>query len=218
MAIITISRGSLSGGRAVAECLGDQLGYPVVAREILQEAALELGVAEEAVQEKFETAPGLWARLNRERERYVLAVQTALVERAVEAGGDLIYHGLAGQFLLRGVSGVLRVRLVAPLPMRIEALTVEPHRLSPGAAREFIENVDQERRRRVRIMYGADVEDPSFYDLTVNLRVMTVDTACLAIAEAMAEPRYAVTDAVRGELKDFAAACRARLDTELSEA
>lgn len=218
MAIITISRGSLSGGRAVAECLADQLDWPVVAREILQEAALDLGVAEEAVREKFETAPGLWARLKKERDLYVLAVQTALAERAVEADGNLIYHGLAGQFLLRGVPGVLRVRLVAPLEMRIEALTVEPHRLSREAARQFIDNVDQERRRRVRIMYDADVEDPSFYDLTANLRVMTVDTVCLAIGEAAAEPRYAITDTVRGELADFAAACRARLDTELSEA
>ncbi len=120
MAIITISRGSLSGGRQVAECLCERLGCPCIADEVLQTAAKKLQVSEEAVRGKFETAPGLWSRLSRERERYVLAVQTALAEACTR--GDLVYHGLAGQFLLRGLPGVFRVRLIAPVAMRIGAL------------------------------------------------------------------------------------------------
>lgn len=94
MAIITISRGSLSGGRALAQCLSASLGYPTVGREVLQEAAEALGATEEAFRGKFETTPGLWGRLTRAREKYVLAVQTALAEWCTR--GDLIYHGLSG--------------------------------------------------------------------------------------------------------------------------
>jgi len=40
MAIITISRGSYSGGKTVAEHLGELLGYPVLSREqVLLQAA-----------------------------------------------------------------------------------------------------------------------------------------------------------------------------------
>lgn len=214
MAIITISRGSLSGGRAVAECLAERLAVPCIAREVLQEAALALGISERAMQEAFETPPGMWARLNRERETYLLAVRAALADRCVE--GRLVYHGLAGQFLLKGLRGVLNVRLIAPLEMRIEALAAQHHWMSRRAAEDFIANVDEERRRWVKVMYGENVEDPSLYDLTVKLRTMSQDTACQAIAEAAAQPEYAVTAEVKTELEVFAAQCRQDLDTKLS--
>lgn len=216
MAIITISRGSLSGGRAVAECLAEHLDVPCVAREVLQEAALALGISEKAMQEGFETPPGKWARLNRERETYLLAVRAALADRCVD--GQLVYHGLAGQFLLKDLRGVLKVRLIAPLEMRIEALVEQHHRMSRQAAQEFIANVDEERRRWVKVMYGENVEDPALYDLTVKLRAMSLDTACLAIAEAAAQPENEVTTEVKQELASFAAKCRQELDAKLSGA
>ncbi|MFP4623994.1 MAG: AAA family ATPase [Gemmatimonadota bacterium] len=213
MAIITISRGTMSGGRMVAECLGDMLGSPAVANEVLQGAALELGISEDVVREKFETAPGLWSRLNRDRRIYLLAVQTALADRCVE--GDLVYHGLAGQFLLRGVPGVLRVRLIAPLEQRVGYLTRQHHRLSRAAAEEFIRHVDEERRRWVKVLFDADVDDPFLYELTVNQRWLSVETACAGIQEAASHPAFEITPDVRAELQAFAARCHERLAAEL---
>jgi cytidylate kinase len=210
VAIITISRGSLSGGRTVAECLADRLGSRCLADEVLQEAARKLGVSEEAVRGKFETAPGLWSRLKRAREQYVLAVQSALAEACLE--GSLVYHGVAGQFLLRGISGVLKIRLIAPLDMRVRALTRTHHRMTRPAAEEFIRSVDRDRERWVRLMFGVNVEDPALYDLTVNLRSLSLDAACAAIAEAADQPAYRITDDVRGEHRVFAEACRQRLE------
>jgi cytidylate kinase len=194
----------------VAQCLADRLKWPALADEILQNAAAKLGASEEAVRGSMETPPGLWARLMRERERYVLAVQAALAEACAE--GSLVYHGLAGQFMLREVPGVLKVRLIAPLAMRVQALVTKNPGMTPEAAEEFIHNVDEERRRRVRLMYQADVEDPSFYDLTVNLRSLSLEAACGAIAEAASRPEYEVTDEVAARQKAFARACRQRLD------
>jgi len=214
VAIITISRGSSSGGRALAERLADRLHYPRVAEEVLQEAARKLGVSEDAVRGKFETAPGLWERLNDERERYVLAVRAALGELAVE--GRLVYHGLAGQFLLRGLNGILRVRLIAPMEMRVRAVMADSSEMTRKAAEEYIRSVDQDRRRRVKAMYGADVEDPALYDLTVNLRSLSLDAVCTAVAEAASQPRFEITPDVRAELEAFASACRVCLDVVLA--
>jgi cytidylate kinase len=210
VAIITISRGSLSGGRTVAECLAERLGVPALADEILQGAAAKIGASEEAVRGGLETPPGLWARMVREQERYVLAVQTALAEACLE--GNLVYHGLAGQFLLRGLPGVLKVRLIAPLEMRVRALLAKNRGMTPDAAAEFIANVDQERKRRARLLYDADVEDPAFYDLTVNLRSLSLDAACAAIAEAAAQPEFRATAEFAARHKAFAEGCRRRLD------
>ena len=209
MAIITISRGTLSGGRKTAECLARMLGYPCVGREILQKAARKVGVSVEDLSGKLEAPPSLFARLTQERKRYLLAVQTALAEHCVS--GKLVYHGLAGQFLLRELPGVLAVRLVAPLEMRLQALTSAHHRMSRKAAEEFIKNVDEDRRRWVKLMYASDVEDPSLYDLTVNLESISHETACEVIAEAAKQPHYEVTAEVRKRLEDFATECREQL-------
>lgn len=209
MPIITISRGTLSGGRSTAECLAETLGYPCIGREILQEAATILGVPLEDLSGRLEAPPSLFARLTQERKRYLLAVQTALAEYSVT--GELVYHGLAGQFLLRDLPGVLAVRLVAPIEMRIETMTSAHHRMSRKAAEEFIQNVDEERRRWVKMMYNADVEDSSLYDMTVNLESISLDTACVVIAEAARQPQYEVTPAVRQQLEDFARQCRDQL-------
>lgn len=215
VAIITISRGSLSGGRTLAECLAEHLGYPTIADEVLEGAARELGIPEEAVTVKFKGTPGLWAQLSREREKYVLAVQTALAERC--RGGELVYHGLAGQLLLRGLSGVLRVRLIAPMEMRVRALVSGHHRMRAREAEDFIRSVDRERKRWVKLMYGEDVEDPLLYDLTVNLRTLSMDAACATVAEAAAQPGFAVSEDVRERIERFAEECHQRLRAMTAE-
>lgn len=214
MAIITISRGSLSGGRQVAECLCERLVCPCTADEVLQTAAQKLQVSEEAVRGKFETAPGLWARLSRERERYVLAVQTALAEACTD--GDLVYHGLAGQFLLRGLPGVFRVRLIAPLKARIGAVLAANPAMTQRAAEDFIRTVDRERERRVQSLFGLEVEDPSLYDLTVNLRTLSLDSTCATIAEGASQPQFRITSEVQARHRAFAAECHRRLEENLS--
>jgi len=117
--IITISRGSFSGGRVVAECVAEKLGYRLVSREVLSAAAARYGIAEEKLTRALERAPGLWERLGHERRLYLTYIQAALCE-ALQAD-DVVYHGHAGHLLLRGISHVLRVRLIAPLAYRIGA-------------------------------------------------------------------------------------------------
>jgi hypothetical protein len=83
----------------MAECLAEGLGYPILGREVVQEAASGLGVPASLLEEKMWERPTLWDRLSSMRRVYMVAVQAALAERAVE--GNLVYHGLAGGFLLR---------------------------------------------------------------------------------------------------------------------
>jgi len=209
MAIITISRGTMSGGRAVAECLASRLGYPCVGREVLKHAAEALDASEEKVLHKLQTPPGPWDRVVGDRTAYIVAVQSALAGQCLS--GDLVYHGLAGQLLLRDLPGVLRVRLIAPLASRVQSLLAQHPRTSPAAAERYIRKVDHQRRRWVRVMYDADISDTTLYELTINLQSITLDTACVVIAELARQPRYETTEARRQQIKDFAERCRQRL-------
>jgi cytidylate kinase len=208
MPIITVSRGTMSGGKALAERLAADLHCPSVAREVLVEGAAKLGVSDEFLRERMERSPGLWERLTTERRMYALAVQAALAEHLTR--GDLVYHGLAGHLLLREVPEVLRVRLIAPLETRVE--NVMEHRgMTRPDATQFIAQVDRHRKRWTRLMYDEDIEDPRLYDLVLNLEKASVPAAA-TVVEAMAGlPQFVVDDAARIRIADFALGCMVRL-------
>jgi cytidylate kinase len=208
MAIITISRGSMSGGEAVANCLGATLGYPIVGRDVLVGAAEKLGISEETLAQKITRGPGFWERMTSNRRFYVVAVQAALAEHTV--GANLVYHGHAGHLLLRRIPNVLRVRLIAPLEMRVRAVMDKQH-LNRDAATDYIRHVDEDRIRWTKFIYGVDWSDPVLYDVVVNLEKMSVQAACAMISSVIAQPEFATTEATKKALADFLLACRVKV-------
>lgn len=207
MAIITISRGSLSGGAELARLLGDKLGYKVISREVIVDAAKTYGVAEEKITDGLEHAPGLWARFTGHAENYMLAVQATLAWHVSE--GDTIYHGLAGPFLLGGLPGVLRVRLIAPMSYRVGAAVAQLG-VSREQAVEHIRKIDHEREKWVKSLYGEDWADPSHYDVVLNLGDMSMETATDIVQCMVRSKEYAWTDAAAQAVKDFALKNRVR--------
>ncbi len=209
MAIVTVSRGSMSGGAAFAECLAAKLKYPCLSREILVHASEKIGVPEETLRTSIQSGGArFWEHLNKERRLYLLALQSALADAG--ESGNLVYHGHAGHLLLKDIPCVLRVRLIAPMAVRIRAV-MERQGLSFEAARDYIRFIDQERIQWTKFVYGVDWKDPSNYDLVINLRDVTLETACVMVARTMKLPAYAVTEDVKKRLRDFALACRVRV-------
>ena len=201
MPLITISRGSMSGGKDLAECISATLDCPCIGREILIDAASKLGVPQQILAKKMEKGPGLWDRLTLERRIYVVAVQAALAEHIVS--GNLVYHGLAGHMLLRGLPAVLRIRLIAPLEVRIQKV-MENQKISRQTAEHYIHDVDEDRVRWTRFIYDVDVRDSRLYDLIINLEGMAISTACRAVLEIVKQPEFEINESVRARLADFA--------------
>ncbi|MCX6543311.1 MAG: cytidylate kinase family protein [Acidobacteria bacterium] len=200
MSIITISRGTFSGGRDLAECLHKQLGYSVASREIVADAAQVSGVSEAALSRALESSPRLVDRFLPDRRLYLAFVRMALCERA--AHDNLVYHGHAGHFLLKGVRHVIRVRLIAPLDFRIDRLRKRMG-LDEREAAAYIERVDKERSRWTEFLYGADWKDPSLYDLVVNLENVDLEGACGAVVALAARPQFQADDSSRQTMMDL---------------
>jgi cytidylate kinase len=208
MAIICICRGTRSGGKAVAECLARRLGYPILGREVAQEAAAKLGVPAGLLEEKMGDRPSLWSRFSSMRRAYIVAVQAALAERAHQ--GNLVYHGLSGGLLMRGAPSLFCLRLIAPMEQRVETVMDETG-MTADEARRYIRDVDESRARWVQVMYGEDIMDPALYDLVINLAAIPVQGACAIVARATEGPEFAVTDSVLQTLADFHLACQVKL-------
>jgi cytidylate kinase len=209
VAIVTISRGSMSAGQALADCVSAVLRAPCIGREVLVEkAAATLGVSHEFLEQKLDKSPNLWERLTSERRAYVVAVEAALAEQAVK--GELVYHGHAGHLLVRGLPGVLRVRLIAPLAQRVRTV-MQRHAMRRESAEAYIRQVDADRIRWTQFIYGVDWRDPELYDLVVNLDALSLESACALVVEASRRPEFAITEEVKARLQDHLLTCRVKV-------
>ena len=200
MAIITISRGTFSGGQQLAECLGQALGYRVLSREVLAEAAVRYGVSEADLAAAMRSGPKLRDRFLHDRRLYLAFVQSALCEEAVN--DRVVYHGHAGHLLLRGVRHVLRVRLIAPLEYRIKEVE-RRQGLSSEDAANYVARVDRDREKWTRFLYGVKWQDPALYDLVMNLECLDVGLACSAITTIATQPRFQADEASRKALEEL---------------
>ncbi|MBW2525894.1 MAG: cytidylate kinase family protein [Deltaproteobacteria bacterium] len=213
MAIITISRGSLSGGAALAQRLGQALGAEVISHEAILEAARRYGVAVDVIRAGLQRPPTLWHRLTHHKQRYLVAVQAVLAEMV--ANWNAVYHGLAGQLMLRDLPGVIKIRLIAPMEYRVQAAMAELG-LNRDDATRHIRSVDEERERWVRLMYGASWTDPGLYDLILNLGHLSLDEACdLVVALAHREERQ-VTPELEAARRDFVLQAKVRAELLLN--
>ena len=122
MPIITISRGTESGGARLAESLKDRLGLKVISREVVVEAARRYEVGEHDLFSSLQSPPGFWDKEAKKRQQFILAVQATLAGMVED--DDVVYHGLSGQLLLRKLPNVLKVRLIAPKEDRVRAAIV----------------------------------------------------------------------------------------------
>ncbi|MGE5842802.1 MAG: cytidylate kinase family protein, partial [Deltaproteobacteria bacterium] len=88
MAIISISRGTFSGGKAIAERVAGRLGYPCLGREeVLLEAGRDYGISERELTEAVNQPPPFWQQVPGRRVAYLMCLTAALLHRA--EGGNL---------------------------------------------------------------------------------------------------------------------------------
>jgi cytidylate kinase len=206
VSIITISRGTASGGQALAERVAARLGWPCLSNEVIVEAARRYNVPEPELVKAFEKAPTFWEKLTASRRVYLTLVQAAMCEHAEH--GNLVYHGHAGHALLPGIRHVLKVRLVAPLEYRIGAVMERNSGLDRKGAVRYINQVDQERTSRMRYLFDVDWRDPYQYDLVLSLDKLTVDTACDLVIQAVQWEPFQPTAASRLALQNLALSSR----------
>ncbi len=205
MAIITISRGSYSKGREVAEKVAERLGYKVISRDLLIEASDRFKIPEVKLVRAIHDAPSILDRITHGKQCYLAYIRSALASRAV--ADNLVYHGLAGHLLLKGVPHVLKVRILADLEARVQA-EMKREGISESEARSLLLKDDAERRKWTQSLYGVDPWDASLYDLVIHVHKLTVDDAVDFIVQAAGKKCFQATPESQQKMEDLALACQ----------
>ena len=191
MAIITISRGSYSKGKEIAERVAEKLGYECVSRDILLEASEHFHIPEIKLVRALHDALSILERFSFGKERYVAFIEEAFLERMQK--DNVVYHGLAGHFFLKGVGHNVKVRIVADIEDRVK-LEMEREGIKEDEARNILKKDDDERRQWSMALYGIDTNDPRLYDICIHIHKITVEDAVDIICHTARLPHFETTE------------------------
>ncbi len=200
MAIITISRGTSTGGKELAQAVAERLGYKMVAEEVLVKAAKQYGMAIEKVQHAIEDKPGFFDSMSLERVHALAFVGAALCKEIKDE--KIVYHGHAGHLFLRRVPHVLRIRVIASMEYRIKK-AMEQHDFSWEQASDFIKKADEARVKWSQFLFHVDTRDPSLYDLIIDVDRINIAGACDIVCTAAALERFQKTPESQERLDNF---------------
>jgi len=211
MAIVTISHEMGSGGAEFGMALASHLRYGHVDHDVILERARPYGLADDRLAHLEEDKPSLFERFDTETRRYIMVIQTVLYELAAEDG--VVLMGRGGQWLLRGIPHVLRVRVIAPFELRVQRLTETlsargSERVSPRPAAQMVRRDDAQKAGRMRYLFDVDLHDPVLYDVMINMGVLSQGAAVSLLADLVRRPEFAPSETGRQLVVDRALTSR----------
>jgi cytidylate kinase len=207
MTIVAISRELGSGGSALAAAVAKALNFEYVEREILLQAAQAHGVPMERIAEVDERRLSLWERFDEEKRRYLIFIEAAYYSFAEK--GNVVTAGRGGPFFLRDVSHALRVRIMAPLEIRVKRV-MEQEKVDHRAAATRVRNYDRELSGRIDYLFGLDWTLPEHYDLVINTGNDAWHFYADLLVAAARHPQYQPTPESGQRVRDLSLAAQVR--------
>ena len=187
--IITISREPGSGGRIVAQRIAERLGLDLFHQEIIHEMAKSTRASPTLLATLDEKALSVlqdWIStlINRNHlwpDQYLKHLMNVI--GSIGRHGRAVMVGRGANFILPP-DGRFRVRIVAPLTMRVENVARE-FGVTLDEAKRRVLRTDSDRRAFVRKYFHADITAPVNYDLVINTGTVSIDAAVEAIKGAL---------------------------------
>ena len=164
MSLITVSRETGSLGDETARLLAEKLQYSLLDRNALEETIDGEGFPDIPVDRFDEHSPSFWENFTTGKDIYLDRLRTSMLESA--AAGNAVILGRGGQFILRNLPCVFRVRLIAGREIRVARLTriLECDRKT---AEKYCRRSDHDRNGFSRFFFGGHWSDPASYDITL---------------------------------------------------
>lgn len=193
--VLAITRQMGAGGAYVGQAVARRLSLKYLDREILEEAAKQLGAEDAGLEQMEERVAGIWMRMARHLsfgppdglftppqphsslyEEDLFRVEREII-RNVAAHEDCVIIGRAGSFVLRDHPGVVKVFLHAPEALRVKRLSERLPGYDRQALTELVRRSDMDRARFVHAVCTCDWSDACHYDLTLDTGTTGLDGA-----------------------------------------
>ena len=197
--VVTIARQTGTGAPRIAarvcEILNERHGsgeQPWLAydKNLVHTVAEEHELAEDVLRKMDEHDQNMldeiFASITGQLTVHEVAMKTARTMRGLAKHGRAVIVGRGGSVVLAGVPNSLHVRLVAPLEWRIRNWA-QANGTSLEEARVKVAEMDRDRADYVRATLNRSSEDPTLYDLVINVAAITLEHTASMIARAVEE-------------------------------
>ena len=186
--MICVSREFGASGAELGRQLSERMNFRFYSQELIHFVAEQSHVRDKVVESLDERVrAGITRRVGEllqgngfAESDYLRNLSKVVVTLARHGRGVIMGRG--AHFIL-DPELTLRVRIIAPLELRVERVT-KKYDLPESVAREKILRIDGERVAFNRKHYAADIRDPRNYDLVLNTGSLPVDTCVSLIATA----------------------------------
>jgi cytidylate kinase len=192
MPLIAMTREMGSLGKDVASGIAERTQRKVVYQEIIEPIANKMRLRKSHVERFLEGKSGLWERLTTDRTS--LSIFTAdETFRFLRDGSTGVIRGWGAVHLLKDVPHVIRVRVCAPLELRVQRMM---ERLATDN-REAVENeiaMNEEAHTAItRRHFGVNWRDPEHYDLVLSTERLSVEECVDEVECVMKKKRFQET-------------------------
>ena len=196
--VITINREAGSGGKEIAEKLGELLGVKVYGKEILASIREKYNLTEEDVEKIKATKPGWWADFCRFYKQF--GTTAAISYESFEVDSKQLYQeeeqllkdlasqesciivGRTGFHIFRDNPDAMRLLIIANPECRVKRL-MERQGVDEKGAREIMERADKARENYTKSFAGTSRYDARNYDMVINVSGFTTDQVARFLAE-----------------------------------
>jgi cytidylate kinase len=208
MSVVIISAATFCHGDEVAARAADLLEYRCVGRdEVIEAAARTYGATPSKLIQAIDERASWRPMPDKERRIHLAALQATLAEHLLQ--GDCVCHGLAAHLYVAGISHVLKVRLNAPVEVRIATASRQKH-LGEAKARKLVLGHDKRRRRWVTHLFSVDEDDPEQFDLVVDHATTGSEDTAALVADMARRRRFEPMTYSRKQGRDYALASLVR--------
>ncbi len=207
MTIVAISREMGSGGYEIGAAVAKALHFEYVDRQILLQAVHAHGVPEARLVDVVERRLSLWERFDEEKRRYLTFLEAAYYSFAEK--GNLVTASRSGPFFVRDVSHALKVRIMAPVEVRVRRVMAQD-KLDQKAATSKVRSYDRELSGRIDYLFGLDWSRPENYDLVINTKDDAWEFYTDLLVTAARHPKYQPTPESRQKIRDLSLAAKVR--------
>lgn len=180
MAVITISRQLGSGGFEISQQVAKSLGYEFADKHTADGILRQYGLTKFNV--LYDSAPGV-LDLIRADNLLIISMLNEILEALAKRGNSVIL-GRAGFAVLGAYADVLNVRIQAPFSQRVQRVMTREGLTDLQAAEERVREDDNVHRVYVQRFYNKHWDEPSNFDLVLDMGSLSSDVAVQQIVEA----------------------------------
>ncbi|MBV8774278.1 MAG: cytidylate kinase-like family protein [Deltaproteobacteria bacterium] len=208
MAVIAITQHVGMRGTDLARLTAERLGYRLLTSEQLVLATSRTyNVPAEALAIVDERRPTFWTRFKTDTGRFSAFFRAVVLKEM--ARDQLVVIGRSVAQILPELGCGMRVRLCGPISERMHIAAAEEG-LTAVLAEARVRDYDREVRARVQRLFGVDIDDPSNYNLVLNVFAVPLESSAALLASFAGEVDRAVTGEQWDRLRDAALAAEVR--------